>query len=123
MRRFADEVHVRSGPVGGAEHVPVQFLWRGRLYVVHDVLACWRERSSWWEAAPVAALHGGQHPDAAGPCAAAEVLEREVWRVEASAGRSAPVGVYDLCRPAVPGTAADPAPAGADTWQLLRVCD
>ncbi|HEU5242467.1 MAG TPA: DUF6504 family protein, partial [Ornithinibacter sp.] len=28
--------------------VPTAFIWRGRLYVVRDVLAHWRERRAWW---------------------------------------------------------------------------
>jgi hypothetical protein len=46
--------------------------------------------------------------------AAEEVLEREIWRVEAGAGRSAVVGVYDLGR--------DAASPGA-SWRLLQVAD
>ena len=46
------------------------------------------------------------------------VVEREVWRVEARAGRSASVGVYDLVRD-VPSR---PAP-GAARWRLARALD
>ena len=121
MRRFAEAVHVRTGVVGGTAPAPAQFLWRGRFYVVHDVLACWRERSAWWEHASVAAIHGDCPP---GPADGALVdVEREVWRVEASAGRGSAAGVYDLCRPAAPGTATDPAPLDDGAWRLLRVSD
>ncbi|WP_205709792.1 DUF6504 family protein [Kineococcus siccus] len=140
VRRFSDTIHVRSGVLDGTEGAPVQFLWRGRLYVVRDVLSHWRERSAWWEHSAVAAVHG----DGDGPGSTAgreqggvgtavrrvlEVgdLEREVWRVEASAGRAGVVGVYDLAHPARPGTAAvseAPAtPVPEDEWQLLRVSD
>jgi len=141
VRRFSDTIHVRSGVLGGAEGVPVQFLWRGRLYVVRDVLSHWRERSAWWEHSAVAAVHGdgdGPAGGSAGPGAGGvgtavrrvlEVgdLERVVWRVEASAGRAGVVGVYDLAHPAPPGTAAvsevPATPVPEDEWQLLRVSD
>jgi hypothetical protein len=70
-----DEVAVQSD-VGRA---PARFVWRGRLHVVRDVLAHWVEVGPWW-----------RDLDAPGD------REREVWRVEAAAGRSATPGVYDL---------------------------
>ena len=136
MRRFSDEIHVRSGETGETFDAPVQFIWRGRLYVVREVLSRWRERSAWWEHAAVAAVHGDatseMGSDARGPRRTVlEIgdLEREVFRVEASIGRSGGAGVYDLARSVVPGTAA--VSEGADTsssrgsadWQLLRVSD
>ena len=132
MRRFSDEVHVRSGTTGGA---PVQFVWRGRLYLVREVLSRWRERSAWWEHSAVAAVHGDESMGGGGTATAVRPvleigdLEREVFRVEASVGRSGTVGVYDLARPVPPGTAAvsegaaTPSPDGSDGWQLLRVSD
>ena len=30
------------------EDVPVAFTWRGRSYVVREVLDHWRERRAWW---------------------------------------------------------------------------
>ena len=56
MRHLSETVHVRCG--GGAVPAPAQFLWRGRFYVVRDLLARWLERSSWWEQAVVSAVHG-----------------------------------------------------------------
>ncbi|HET6667647.1 MAG TPA: DUF6504 family protein, partial [Intrasporangium sp.] len=44
VRRFSDPVEVR---VGEPER-PEAFIWRGRLYVVRDVLSQWRERRAWW---------------------------------------------------------------------------
>ncbi|MGI4896323.1 MAG: DUF6504 family protein [Janthinobacterium lividum] len=155
MRRFSDEVHVRSGSLGDVRDVPVQFVWRGRLYLVREVLSRWRERSAWWEHSAVAAVHGDDPTPSrtkAGVLSGAvtdvmviaprrvlEVgdLEREVFRVEAGVGRAGVIGVYDLARPAPPGTAAvtegawgvvsgaadSPAAAAHDTWQLLRVSD
>lgn len=139
MRRFSDEIHVRSGETGETSGAPVQFIWRGRLYVVREVLSRWRERSAWWEHAAVAAVHGDV---ASGPATGAEGshgprrtvleigdLEREVFRVEASIGRSGGAGVYDLARSVAPGTAAVSEGAGTSSsegptgWQLLRVSD
>jgi hypothetical protein len=52
--------------------------------------------------------------------------EREVWRVEAAAGRSSPVGVYELVRDPLPGPL--PVPRGGPSsaspgWRLTRVDD
>ncbi|WP_432493162.1 DUF6504 family protein [Kineococcus gypseus] len=146
MRRFSDEVHVRCGVLQGAPGAPVQFVWRGRLYLVHAVLAQWRERSAWWEQPAVAAVHGEEAPAPAARVPGAGAggqrrvlslgeLEREVFRVEAAVGRTRP-GVYDLAHPVAAGTAAHaPGTAGApvseaagtqegdDAWRLLRVSD
>ncbi|HEX7462504.1 MAG TPA: DUF6504 family protein [Dermatophilaceae bacterium] len=121
VRRYEDPIEVRAG-AGGVERVggidcapdptPSAFLWRGRLYVVRDVIGHWRERRAWWREAldpdegdsdtrrGMSAEHG---PDC---------LEQEVWRVEASAGRLAGTGVYDL---GMNGPARG--------WRLLRVAD
>jgi hypothetical protein len=101
-RLYADPVEVRtrseaSGPV------PEQFLWRGRLYLVREVLARWTASGSWWQGGP-------QELDD---------REQQWWRVEASrrselrdeasdgrtvtadSGRLAALsggrGTYDLC--------------------------
>lgn len=61
--------------------------------------------------------------------AATPVLEREVWRVEASCGRQFPAGVFDLCRElsaeevALLVDADSTSPCPPDRWHLLRVCD
>ncbi len=110
MRSYHDVVDVRRGLVAGQE-APEQFLWRGRLWVVRDVLAHWVETGAWWEQAGVAALLGaGPTTDRAaadgttptteleGGRLGAELLgERDVWRVEAGRGRGASnAGVFDL---------------------------
>jgi hypothetical protein len=83
-RLHTDPVEVRTRPEP-AGPVPEQFLWRGRLYVVREVLARWTAAGSWWKGA------------------AQEVDDREQqwWRVEADSGRlaalSAGRGTYDLC--------------------------
>ena len=81
-RRYGEPVDVRR-----RDDAPVQFLWRGRVYVVRDVLAHWVESRPWWLSA------GPAGP--AGPVGAV-ADEREVWRVEAGAGRLHGPGVYDL---------------------------
>ena len=92
-RRYAESIDVKrinvAAPSGAAPALaapaPEQFLWRGRLYSVRTVLAHWVEGRAWWR------MRG---PD--GLPAVAEATEREVWRVEARAGRSRSSGVYDL---------------------------
>ncbi|WP_203417600.1 DUF6504 family protein [Kineococcus radiotolerans] len=135
VRRFSDEVHVRCGARGEEAGVPALFVWRGRLYVVREVLSRWRERSAWWEHAAVAAVHGDEAGGAGGAVTAVRPvleigdLEREVFRVEAGVGRAGAVGVYDLARPVALGTAAVSEVAGNPVldepreWQLLRVSD
>ena len=83
-RLHADPVEVRTAHAEQGP-VPEQFLWRGRLYVVREVLARWTASGSWWKSA-------------------AEQLddrEQQWWRVEADSGRLAALsggrGTYDLC--------------------------
>jgi hypothetical protein len=56
-----------------------------------------------------------------------EPAEREVWRVEAAAGRTSPVGVYDLVRDPdrelVGAYAGSGGAALADGWRLVRLDD
>lgn len=100
-RTYADPIDVRRAAASAAEpDHPSQFLWRGRLYVVREVIAHWIESSSWW---------GGSRRALEGEIPA---HEHEVWRVEAQAGRSSSTGVYDLrCDVA------------ADRWVLARALD
>lgn len=61
-RLHADPVEVRK-----RDDAPEQFLWRGRLYVVREVLARWTEAGRWWEGAAVQSLTTGDaSPAAAG---------------------------------------------------------
>ena len=93
---------VAAGAVGVRGPEPEAFVWRGRLYVVRAVLDRWQERRPWWRDARE--RDGGSD-------VLTDARERQVWRVEASAGRLCGVGVYDL---------------GADhgsQWRLLRVAD
>ncbi len=117
MRRYADPVEVRQGPVdhGTGQHAiegPQQFLWRGRLWKVRAVLAHWVETGPWWQTAGARAVIGSEEPaaeaddsdDPADPDDSAErrripvgdlLTERELWRVEAGRGRPAHDGEPD----------------------------
>lgn len=92
-RRYDDPVEVRR-----RDEDPAEFLWHGRFYAVRQVLAHWVETGSWWT----------QGATALDPTAA----ERELWRVEASAGRASGTGVFDLCFDWAAGT-----------WSLVRALD
>jgi hypothetical protein len=140
VRRYDDPVEVHAADAdgsGGSE--PASFLWRGRLYVVREVLGHWRERRAWWTASAACALHGETDPVSAdrvgeGPAGRSSLgaaggpvrsvtcsalgEEREVWRVEASRGRFFSSGVYDLCRE-LSTSASDVTGA----WRLLAVAD
>jgi hypothetical protein len=105
MRRYADPVEVRQGPVGlgvdqGATEGPQQFLWRGRLWKVRAVLAHWVETGPWWQATGARAVIGSEEAAAEtetrGPIPIGDLLtERELWRVEAGRGRVTPEGEPD----------------------------
>ena len=120
-RRYDDPVDVRR-----RDEVPVEFLWRGRLYVVRDVLSHWVETGAWWRAAGVRSAYAGDVGDAGGAGGAGgadpgelpggavglDPGERELWRVEAGAGRSSGTGVFDLCFD-----------WGAGVWTLAQALD
>lgn len=147
MRTYGETIEVRTGAALDASSSPqllltppAQFLWRGRLYLVREVLAHWVELGTWWTAraprtsesvlpssassASSASSGSGAtgYPVASGyaetPVAARSVaadvgaVEREVWRVEAASGRTARIGVYDLVRD-VPAAPTAPLPGGA----------
>ena len=125
MRRYDEVIDVRTTPeaeaTAGGPPAPEAFVWRDRLYVVRGVLAHWYERRVWWRVAAASALLGlravesssvgqavgpvgldGGRPVPPGRTGPLESAERQVWRVEAAAGRSSPVGVYDLVHDPVP---------------------
>ena len=86
---------------------PEMFLLRGRLYAVRSVLARWREPGGWrWSgpgrtvATPAGAAGAGMAVIHSVPV---ELADRELWRVEAAAGMSARVEVFDLCRDVAAG--------------------
>ena len=91
-RVYREPVEVQAREEGR----PARFVWRGRLYTVRSVIGHWVVNREWWrESAPVPAQP-----------------ELGFWRVEASAGQSFPLGVYELCRDIAAGT-----------WTLRRVID
>ncbi len=110
MRRYDDPVEVRKG----ADEDPDQFLWRGRLWQVREVVAHWVETGAWW----------ARRPPNQGETQAADtdlLREREVWRVAAARGRVAAIqspehdpgfGVFDLVFSWSEGS-----------WQLVRAMD
>ena len=52
-------LHTDAVEVQRHDDVPAQFLWRGRLYVVREVLARWTESGGWWRSAAVRAVADG----------------------------------------------------------------
>jgi hypothetical protein len=134
-RLLADPVEVQR-----RDDEPAQFLWRGRLYVVREVLARWTSSGGWWRAAAVQALSAGDGaadplapletapipssprwaqrawgepaPDVGAAVAPAAIDdgEQDWFRVEA--GRASATGVYDLCFDWATGS-----------WSLARVLD
>jgi Family of unknown function (DUF6504) len=107
MRRYDDPVEVRKGMVGSPGNCvegPEQFLWRGRLWKVRDVLAHWVETGPWWQSSGVVTVDSKTPHDL--------LAEREVWRVEAARGRSEGQGVFDLVFDWSQGS-----------WQLTRCMD
>jgi hypothetical protein len=94
MRRYADPVEVRQGPLesDGAGEGPQQFLWRGRLWKVRAVLAHWVETGPWWQSTGARAVIGTEGAVAEsterGRIPIGDLLtERELWRVEAGRPR------------------------------------
>lgn len=118
-RRYDDPVNVRR-----RDEDPCEFLWRGRLYVIRAVLAHWVETGAWWSTAKISSgsSSGGSSDTASGgdgaprPAESSTLVldgaEREVWRVEASRGRSFGTGVYDVSFNWAAGG-----------WTLLRALD
>jgi hypothetical protein len=118
----ADLLEVGAGAGDPAQ--PEAFIWRGRLYVVREVLATWRERRAWWREA----LDADDAQVRPGETLAAAARERQVWRVEASPGWSFAPGVYDLVHDE---SGSDPRPRSRGSsqsrpdsgWSLVRVAD
>ena len=125
-RRYDDPVDVRR-----RDDAPAEFLWRGRLYVVREVLTHWVESSAWWGGPAARSVQGldasgrdsfsPSPPDAialdVADISTADLNvtiddELEVWRVEASAGRMHGTGVFDLGFAWAHGS-----------WTLLQVLD
>ena len=112
-RRFTEPVEVctqaaASGPV------PEEFHWRGRRYVVREVLARWTESGSWWKGSAMSAVVTGG--EIASTTLTVDDRSTQWWRVEADSGRLAALsggsGVYDLCFT-----------EASAQWSLKRVMD
>jgi uncharacterized protein DUF6504 len=124
VRRYDDQVEVRKG----ADEDPDQFLWRGRLWQVREVVAHWVETGAWWTRPPSRTedgAEGGTEGGTGGVVVDTDLLrEREVWRVAAARGRVAAhqsgraaehdpgFGVFDLVFSWSEGS-----------WQLVRAMD
>lgn len=67
-----------------ADGRPVQFAWRGRLYVVRQVLQFWLASPPWWK----------RPGDTVEEQAAASADERQFWRLEAACDGWS--GIYEL---------------------------
>jgi hypothetical protein len=118
-RRHADPVEVVR-----RDCVPAQFLWRGRLYVVREVLDHWLRTGAWWQAAALTRLTSGEssagdeptpEPGAGGGggVGAGDLDdEREFWRVEAAPGRHGARAVVELCHV-----------LGSGCWTVTAVLD
>ena len=133
VRRYGEDVEVARDSAGA----PTGFRWRSGRYVVHDVLAQWRERRAWWTSPSALMLHGGETAGSTGSAGAGSVAadlatERLVWRVEAGPARygAARRGVYDLCLEVAGGDrgvrgVSETAAASSEVlpWRLLRVVD
>ena len=65
-------LHVDAVEVQRHDDLPAQFLWRGRLYKVREVLSRWTESGGWWRNAGVLALSVGDAAAAADPLAPLE---------------------------------------------------
>jgi hypothetical protein len=97
VRPYDDQVEVRKGPadrlVDGIDEGPEQFLWRGRLWQVREVIAHWMETGAWWICKEAMVASGGR---------LGREPHREVWRVAAARGRAVAAvddpgfGVFDL---------------------------
>ena len=158
MRSYGEVIDVRTtqttrtaarpGSRSSTPGAPEQFLWRGRIYLVRDVLAHWVELGAWWAApgrptlSDVAAAAGadrsGDEPPVRSIAADVGAVEHEVWRVEAAPGRSANPGVYDLVRDVPAGCDVGSAPDDLEApgrrpgghrpdvpqrWRLARALD
>jgi Family of unknown function (DUF6504) len=120
VRRYDDPVEVRKG----ADEDPDQFLWRGRLWQVREVVSHWVETGAWWARRSHGTDNGqdGLRDGLQDGLQDGDLLrEREVWRVAAARGRTAAssadsvdpgFGVFDLVFSWSEGS-----------WQLARALD
>ncbi|NYG57990.1 hypothetical protein BJ980_000913 [Nocardioides daedukensis] len=121
MRRYDDPVEVRRGMVGQGDRqveAPEQFLWRGTLWKVREVVAHWVETGPWWQSAGARAVVGTdvavEDRQRLSVLSGDLLAEREMWRVEAGNGMTVNCssGVFDLAFSWADGN-----------WQLLGCTD
>src|SRR3546814_13006093 len=93
MRRYDDPVEVRRGMVGQGDRqveAPEQFLWRGTLWKVREVVAHWVETGPWWQSAGARAVVGTdvavQDRQRLSVLSGDLLAEREMWRGDAGNG-------------------------------------
>ena len=135
VRRYEEPIEVRAG-AGVIDRsdidcvpdpTPSAFLWRGRLYIVRAVIGHWRERRAWWREALDPDEDDSDTGRAMSAAHVTDCLEQEVWRVEASPGRLAGTGVYDIGTNDIGtndnGTNDLGMDGSARGWRLLRVAD
>ncbi len=144
-RRYDEPIEVTSALARTPRTTdPEAFIWRGRLFVVRAVIDRWQERRAWWREVgreiQVREQDGGVSPEPAsvgagsgadagaggdaggagvgsvGVGTARHERERQVWRVEASAGKAAGTGVFDLGADGL-------TVGGSPRWLLLRAHD
>ena len=73
-------LRVEAVEVQRYDDLPAQFLWRGRLYAVREVLSRWTESGGWWQAAGVLALAVGDvEPDPLAPLETAPIPSSPQW--------------------------------------------
>lgn len=94
MKRIAHEpVTVTAGPLGQ----PHGFRWRGRGYLVREVLASWHEGPQWWREQDAGDGWPGDDPfwgdSQPGRTRGADY---RFWRVAAQRSPAAASGIYDL---------------------------
>ncbi|HEY8113236.1 MAG TPA: DUF6504 family protein [Actinomycetes bacterium] len=77
-RERGERVDVRS-----VDDRPVEFMWRGRLYIVTEVQSGWVESSRWWHSMATTGIP-------------ADTEEHEMWRVVATTGRRGHLEVFEL---------------------------
>lgn len=89
MRRYDDNIDVEVHVDPEVDDTPYRFAWRGRWYVVEEVIDRWSARRAWWRDMP-----DDTQVDFLDPA----LLQDEVYRVLARPrhGSARPLGVYDL---------------------------
>lgn len=90
-REVLDEVETNEENTA----TPASFRWRGRRYRVVRVIGHWREDPGWW-----------RRPDGE----PVQILQSDLWRVEARNGLPASQGIYELVH-------------RDDEWHLDKVWD